>query len=123
MTTSAQKIRNVSLTESQSVRICKTSTNAFLSSIAYFRKIFPENRFRDVYWADGVQFPTLNYDRKEENNGTGWGQDPIEGETVQVIYGKSVVGTILSSVCLYGVCWGFNVFSYRVPWTEEKFGN
>ena len=67
MTTSAQKIRNVSLTESQSVRICKTSTNAFLSSIAYFRKIFPENRFRDVYWADGVQFPTLNYDKKEEN--------------------------------------------------------
>ena len=61
----AQKKRVVGLTESQSLRICKTSTNAFLSSIAYFRKIFPEEMFRQVRWADNIQFPTLSFDRKD----------------------------------------------------------
>ena len=59
MASTRQKQR--SLSQNQSLRICKTSTNAFLSAIAYFRKIFPEDAFRDVEWADNVQFPTLTH--------------------------------------------------------------
>ena len=59
MASTRQKQR--SLSQNQSLRICKTSTNAFLKFNCLLQKDFSEDAFRDVEWADNVQFPTLTH--------------------------------------------------------------